>query len=82
MKYGDEYKVMGLPLYVRPFIYSLYRYFLRLGFLDGATGFVYHFLQAFWFRLIVDMKISELRQELKRGELSLEQLKESFVHEF
>ena len=50
------------PLYLRPFLYFFYRYFLRLGFLDGKQGFVFHFLQAFWYRLLVDIKIDELRK--------------------
>jgi glycosyltransferase involved in cell wall biosynthesis len=49
-----------LPLYVRSFLYFLYRYFLLLGILDGKNGFVFHFLQAFWFRLIVDVRLEEL----------------------
>jgi glycosyltransferase involved in cell wall biosynthesis len=53
-----------LPLYVRPFLYFVYRYVLRFGFLDGKEGFVFHFLQAFWYRLLVDIKLDELR---KRG---------------
>jgi glycosyltransferase involved in cell wall biosynthesis len=69
-----------LPLYVRPFLYFFYRYFLRLGFLDGTTGFVYHFLHAFWYRLMVDIKISELRQRLTRGDVTLEQLGEAYTH--
>ena len=52
----------GLPLYLRPFLYFGYRYFLRLGFLDGKVGFAFHFLQAFWYRFLVDMKLEELRQ--------------------
>lgn len=51
----------GLPLYVRPFLYFFYRYFLRLGFLDGKQGFIFHYLQAFWFRLLVDINRDELR---------------------
>ncbi|GMU65508.1 MAG: hypothetical protein AMXMBFR36_17820 [Acidobacteriota bacterium] len=51
-----------LPLYVRPFLYFGYRYLLRLGLLDGWNGFVFHFLQAFWFRLIVDLRLEELRR--------------------
>jgi hypothetical protein len=39
----------------------LYRYFLRFGFLDGKEGFIFHFLQAYWYRLLVDIKIDELR---------------------
>jgi glycosyltransferase involved in cell wall biosynthesis len=52
-----------MPLYVRPFLYFLYRYFFLLGILDGKTGFVFHFLQAFWFRLIVDVRLEELLRE-------------------
>lgn len=47
------------PLLVRPLAFFLYSYFLRLGFLDGKVGLVYHFLQAFWFRFLVDAKILE-----------------------
>jgi glycosyltransferase involved in cell wall biosynthesis len=52
-----------LPLYWRPFLYFFYRYFLLLGILDGPNGFLFHFLQAFWFRLVVDARLSELRGE-------------------
>lgn len=50
---------MRLPLLLRPFLYFGYRFFFQLGFLDGRTGWSYHFLHAFWFRLIVDLKIQE-----------------------
>jgi len=52
-----------MPLFVRPMLYFLYRYFFLLGILDGKTGFVFHFLQAFWFRLIVDIRLEELMKE-------------------
>lgn len=52
-----------MPLYVRPVLYFLYRYFVLLGILDGRTGFLFHVLQAFWFRLIVDARLEELMQE-------------------
>jgi glycosyltransferase involved in cell wall biosynthesis len=52
-----------LPLYVRPCLYFLYRYVLRLGFLDGREGFVFHALQGFWYRLLVDIKLDELRRK-------------------
>ena len=71
-----------MPLFVRPFIYFTYRYFFRLGLLDGVNGFVYHFLQAFWFRLVVDIKISELNEEIRNGTMTLEQLQSSFAHSF
>ena len=50
-----------LPLYVRPFVYFLYRYVFLLGFLDGKQGAIFHFLQAFWFRLVWDIRLEELR---------------------
>ncbi len=53
-----------LPLYVRPALYFFYRYFLRLGFLDGKQGFIFHFLHSFWFRLLVDINLDELRKQL------------------
>jgi glycosyltransferase involved in cell wall biosynthesis len=49
-----------LPLYGRPFGYFIYRYVFRLGFLDGKEGFIFHFLQAFWYRLLVDINRDEL----------------------
>ena len=51
------------PGYIRPFLYFVHRYFLRLGFLDGKEGFIFHFLQAFWFRLLVDINIEELESK-------------------
>lgn len=53
---------LRLPLFVRPSIYFLYRYVLAGGFLDGRPGFLYHALQGFWLRLLVDWKTLELRQ--------------------
>jgi len=52
-----------LPLYLRPVLYFSYRYFARLGFLDGKEGFVFHFLQAFWYRLLVDVHLDDLRRQ-------------------
>lgn len=55
----------ALPPYVRPILYFLYRYFLRAGFLDGSTGLIYHFLQGFWYRLLVDIKLTKLLEGLR-----------------
>jgi len=55
-----------LPPLIRPFLYFVYRYVFRLGFLDGKEGFVFHFLQGLWYRLLVDLKLQELRQETRR----------------
>jgi glycosyltransferase involved in cell wall biosynthesis len=52
----------NLPLFVRPVLYVFYRYVVRLGFLDGKEGFIFHVLQGFWYRLLVDINIDELRR--------------------
>lgn len=51
-----------LPRFLRAFLYWSFRYFILLGFLDGAAGFVFHFLQGFWYRLVIDAKIHELER--------------------
>jgi len=57
-----RYKIYyRLPLFIRPFIYFFYRYILRLGFLDGKQGLVFHFWQGLCYRLLVDIKIYELK---------------------
>jgi glycosyltransferase involved in cell wall biosynthesis len=54
-------KYNRLPLFVRPFALFIYRYFIRLGFLDGTEGFIFWVLQTFWFRFLIDAKIWEMR---------------------
>lgn len=51
-----------LPIGLRAGVYFCYRYFFRLGFLDGAKGFLWHFMQGFWYRLLVDIKIMEIEE--------------------
>ncbi|MGM7314197.1 glycosyltransferase family 2 protein [Enterococcus casseliflavus] len=59
VKYNIYYK---LPSIIRTSSYFFYRYFIRLGFLDGYIGFLYNFLQAYWYRVLVDAKIYELQK--------------------
>lgn len=51
------------PLLVRSFAYFVYRYVFLGGWRDGEQGFVFHFLQALWFRLLIDIKLRDLRQQ-------------------
>ena len=55
-KRGLYYK---LPLFLRARFYFWYRYYLQLGFLDGKEGKIFAFMQAYWFRFLVDAKIYE-----------------------
>ena len=49
-----------IPLLLRPSVTFLYQYVFRLGFLDGLEGLIYHLLQAFWYRLLIYVKVREL----------------------
>lgn len=55
-------KYAGLPLFTRPFLYFTFRYFIKMGFRDGKKGLIWHFLQGFWYRFLVDAKIYEVFQ--------------------
>ena len=51
-----------LPIGFRAHLYYLYRYYIKLGFLDGKEGKIYAFLQAYWYRYLVDAKIYECKK--------------------
>lgn len=55
-------KYIKAPLFLRPFINFNIRYILKGGFLDGKEGFIWHFLQGFWYRFLVDAKIYEIKK--------------------
>ena len=53
------------PLFLRSFLYLFHRYVIKLGFLDGKEGLIFHFLQGFWFRFLVDSTIYEIKREMR-----------------
>lgn len=55
-----------LPGGMRAFVYFLYRFVVRLGFLDGYEGAAFHLLQGFWYRYLVDLKVTEVRRYMAR----------------
>lgn len=60
-----EHVYARLPGGARAFGYFLYRYVLRLGFLDGSRGAAFHVLQGFWYRYLVDMKLLEVTRYME-----------------
>jgi glycosyltransferase involved in cell wall biosynthesis len=54
-----------LPFGLGPSLYFVYRYIFQLGFLDGVEGAIYHFLQGYWYRFLVEAKIVELERAIK-----------------
>ena len=55
-------KYVKLPLFWRAFAFFCIRYFIRGGFLDGKEGFLWHFLQGFWYRTLADAKVYEIKK--------------------
>ncbi len=62
----DKHKKKGgynkLPLFWRSFAYFCYRYFVKGAFLDGKEGFLFAFLQGWWYRTLVDAKVYECKK--------------------
>lgn len=54
-----------MPILIRPILYFLFRYVFKMGFLDGKRAFTYHFLQALWFPMLIDIKY--LEKKLKKN---------------
>lgn len=71
MKENFYYK---LPLFVRPFLYYIYRYIFKFGFLDGKEGLIFHFLQGFWYRFLVDAKIYQIIMLAKKEKKTIPQV--------
>ena len=57
-----KHKYAKQPLFWRSFAYFCYRYFFKFGFLDGKKGFLWHFLQGWWYRTLVDAKVFEIKK--------------------
>ena len=65
IKFKIYYK---LPMGLRAKFYYWYRCYIRLGFLDGRAGKIFAFLQAYWYRYLVDAKIYERKMLDKKKE--------------
>lgn len=66
-------KYIKVPLFVRPFINFFLRYVLKGGFLDGKEGLMWHILQGFWYRFLVDAKIFELKKQYNWNDEDIKQ---------
>ncbi|RKU69417.1 MULTISPECIES: glycosyltransferase family 2 protein [Parabacteroides] len=61
-----KHKYVCLPLFWRAFAFFCYRYILHGGFKDGKIGFLFHFMYSWWYRMLVDAKILEIRKACGR----------------
>ena len=78
---SDEKKYIfyKVPIIYRSFLYFIFRYFFCLGFLDGFKGFCFHFMQGFWYRLLVDIKYLEVKNKIKENKLSIKEIIKTYL---
>jgi glycosyltransferase involved in cell wall biosynthesis len=68
-----------VPPFVRPAAYFAYRYFVLLGFMDGVPGLMWHVLQGFWYRFLVDSIIQDIERRARESDRSvLEVIEETY----
>ena len=53
-----------IPFQLSSTLYFIWRYIFQLGFLDGIEGLAYHFLQGYWYRFLVGVRMRELEAGL------------------
>lgn len=61
-KRAQKDKYAKMPLFLRAVAYFCYRYFFKLGFLDGKEGFYWDFYQGLWYRWLVDKNILKCKK--------------------
>lgn len=61
-KRAQKAKYAKMPLFWRSFGYFVYRYVVKMGFLDGKEGLCWDFFQGLWYRMLIDGKVYEVRK--------------------
>ncbi|HEX2675883.1 MAG TPA: glycosyltransferase family 2 protein [Polyangiales bacterium] len=64
-RWAKVYLYRKVPPFLRPLGFFVYRYFIRLGFLDGVPGLLWHVLQAFWYRFLVDAVVYDVERRAR-----------------
>lgn len=65
-KRAKKAKYAKMPLFWRSMGYSVYRYIVKMGFLDGKEGFCWDFFQGLWYRALVDAKVFQAKKSLEQ----------------
>jgi len=55
-KFGIYYKT---PKFIRAWLWYVYNFYFKFGFLDGVEGYIFHYFECYWYRYLVDAKIYE-----------------------
>ena len=68
-----------MPYFWRAWAFFVYRYIVKLGFLDGVEGFLYCFLQCLWYRTLADAKVLECYRQCGKDP---QKIKKYFLTEY
>lgn len=71
-KRAKKAKYAKMPLFWRSMGYFVYRYIVKMGFLDGKEGFCWDFFQGLWYRALVDGKVFQARKWMKEEGLAVQ----------
>lgn len=55
-KFGLYYRA---PRFFRAWLWFVYNYYFKLGFLDGREGYIYSYFEYYWYRFLIDARIFE-----------------------
>ncbi len=61
-KRAKKHKYAKQPLFWRSFAYFLYRYLIKGAIFEGKEGFLWSFIQGWWYRTLVDAKVYEIKK--------------------
>lgn len=75
-----KHKYAKLPLFWRSFAYFIYRYFVKGAFLEGKEGFLWSFLQGWWYRTLADAKVYEIKKECGNDKQKIRALLKDTYH--
>lgn len=64
------------PLFWRSFAYFIYRYFAKGAFSEGKEGFIWTFIQGWWYRTLVDAKVFEIKKACRLNGVTGENISE------
>ena len=61
-KRKKKHRYARQPLFWRSLAYFIYRYVVKGAFLEGKEGFLFTFMQGWWYRTLVDAKVLEIKR--------------------
>lgn len=74
LKRKKKHSYAKRPLFWRSFAYFLYRYLLKGAWRDGKEGFIFTFLQGWWYRTLVDTKVYEIKHRCGDDPVKIKEL--------